>query len=332
MLRNREFRRMLLLMALMTLAFSAGMLFFGAVPALISLLLGLLLTGVAAGYTAVRYRRMTGLSAYLKRICAGEYSLDVRDNAEGELSILKNEIHNVTVTLSAQAEQLRGDKAMLADALSDISHQLKTPLTSMFVLTELLGGELPEAKRKEFAGRLKAQLERIEWLVSSLLKISRLEAGTVSFSREKISLPRLIERAATPLRIPMELKEQTLFEEGDPEAAFTGDFNWCAEALLNILKNCVEHTGPGGEIRVFYETNPLYTLIRISDNGEGIAREDLPYIFKRFYRGKNASEDSVGIGLAMARSILQSLGGDIAVKSEKGCGTTFLIKIFASVV
>ena len=172
----------------------------------------------------------------------------------------------------------------------------------------------------------------MEWLVSSLLKLSKIDAGTITFKKEKVSVDHLVQTAVEPLLIPMDIKMQNLDVKGDEQTAFIGDFNWTVEALINILKNCVEHTSEGGEISITFSENALFTEITISDNGKGIPKEDLPYIFKRFYKGKNASDDSVGIGLAMAYSIITSQQGDIEVKSQPGVGTTFTIKFYKQVI
>ncbi len=272
---------------------------------------------------------MEKLSGYLRRISNGDYELDVRDNHEGELSILKSDIYKVTLMLSEQGSYLEQDKIKLTNAISDISHQLKTPLTSMMVMADLLSdNELDESKRAEFTQNIRVQLERIEWLVSSLLKLSKIDAGTVIFKKDKVSVRTLIERAVQSVLIPMDIKEQSLLVEGDDSITFTGDNHWTAEALINILKNCVEHTSVGGQVSISFSENPLYTEIKVKDNGSGIPKEDLPYIFRRFYKGKNAGEDSVGIGLAMAYSIITSQQGDIEVRSEQGKGTEFHIKFY----
>jgi signal transduction histidine kinase len=272
------------------------------------------------------------LSGYLRRIYGGDYSLDIRDNLEGELSILKNEIYKVTLILSMQAELLKTEKEQLGNALSDISHQLKTPLTSMMVMVDLLSyDDLKPDKRIEFTRNLELQLERMEWLLSSLLKLSKIDAGTVEFKKEPIKASELIQKAMKPLLIPMELKEQELIIEGDSLVSFLGDFNWTVEALINIVKNCIEHTQSGGTITINFLENPIYTEIHISDNGSGIDKEDLPFVFKRFYKGKNASEESVGIGLAMAKSIVASQNGDINVTSQKNLGTRFSIKFYKQI-
>ncbi|MGX6445773.1 sensor histidine kinase [Neobacillus sp. K501] len=284
-------------------------------------------------FTRWRYREIEKLSGYLQRISNGNFQLDVRDNYEGELSILKSQIYKVTKMLSEQGAVLQEDKAKLTNAISDISHQIKTPLTSMMMMADLLGDKrLEDGKRAEFTRNLQVQLERMEWLVSSLLKLSKIDAGTIAFKKEKVLVSQLVQKALEPLLVPMDIKMQVLTVKGDENAAFNVDFNWTAEALINIVKNCVEHTPDGGEITILFSENALFTEITISDNGEGIPKEDIPYIFKRFYKGKNASDDSVGIGLAMAHSIVTSQQGDIEVKSQKGEGTTFRIKFYKQVI
>ncbi len=284
-------------------------------------------------FTAWRYREIAKLCRYLASICRGDYLLDVRDNKEGELSILKNDIYKVTLMLKEKSELLQKDKKNLADALSDISHQLKTPLTSMVVMTDLLGEEnLSAEKRREFNRRMKSQLSRIEWLVSSLLKLSKIDAGAVQFKQEEFRLGELVDKFTAPLLIPMELKGQTLDLDGDRQQTVLCDLNWTAEALVNILKNCVEHTQEGGTVSISYTNNPLYTQIQIRDNGTGIAREDLPHIFERFYKGKNAGPDSVGIGLAMSKVILEQQGAVVFAESEVKKGTRFTVRFHKQIV
>ncbi len=235
--------------------------------------------------------------------------------------------------LSEHRSLLQEDKVKLTNAISDISHQLKTPLTSMLVMVDLVSDpNLDEEKRVEFTTNIRVQLERIEWLVSSLLKLSKIDAGTITFKKESISPRKVIQKAVDSILIPIDIKQQNLTITGDDAILFVGDFNWTSEAILNILKNCVEHTEEGGTITLSYSENPLYTEIIISDNGNGIPKEDLPYIFRRFYRGKNSGDDSVGIGLAMAYSIITSQNGDIEVTSEQGKGTEFIIKFYKQVV
>ena len=259
--------------------------------------------------------------------------MDLRDNVEGELSALKNDIYKVTVMLAHQADLLQKDKLYLADTLADISHQLKTPLTSMMVMTDLLEQpDLPAEKRREFTGHIRSQLQRMEWLISSLLKLSKLDAGTIRFKKEQVFLPKLIEKATEHLMLLMDVKQQTLVLDGDSQTYFLGDPDWSAEAMTNLIKNCIEHTPSGGTIHIQYESSILATQIIISDTGEGVSKEDLPHIFERFYKGKNSSRDSVGIGLAMAKNIIQRQNGTIEATSEIGKGMTFTIKFYRSIV
>ena len=217
--RNREIRWLCsVLLACLLICTGVGFL---AAPAagLAAFVCGLLTGGVAVLFTYRRYRQIGELSGYLKRISTGEYSLDVRDNEEGELSILKSELYKMTVMLSENAGLLQREKTELADSLADISHQLKTPLTSMMVMADLLqDAQLPAAKREEFTERIRAQLERIQWLVSSLLKMSKLDAGVVTFRLEAVPVRSLLEKAAAPLLIPIELKTQSLLYDGDSAA------------------------------------------------------------------------------------------------------------------
>ena len=276
--------------------------------------------------------QVKGLSAYLHQIEAGDYALDVRDNGEGSFSLLKNDVYKVTVRLREQAELLQKDKTALSNLIADISHQIKTPLTALGVLADLLAEDPPEEDRRAFVERLRAQLERVQWLVAALLKLARLDAGTAAFKSQPVDVGELVRRAVEPLQIPLEIKKQHLEIHGDEEARFTGDLNWSAEALTNVVKNCVEHTPEGGHIEIAYTANALYAEVTVSDNGEGIASRDLPNIFNRFYRSENAGENSVGIGLALAKAIFTAQGGDISVSSQPGVGTSFDIRVFRGVV
>ena len=329
MLRNREIQWLFVTMcsiSLVAIVISAMM---SLAVAVLTCITSALLITCSLVFTRWRYTEIGNLSSYLRQISNGNYTLDVRDNQEGELSILKNDIYKVTLMLSEHSALLQHDKVQLTNAISDISHQLKTPLTSMTVMADLLSEpELPPEKRTEFTRNIRIQLERIGWLVSSLLKFSKIDAGTVQFKKDSILVRTLFQKSLEPVLIPMDIKQQTVSIKGDDAVSFLGDLNWTAEAVINILKNCVEHTPEGGEISISFAENALYTEVIIADNGKGITKEELPYVFQRFYKGKNASEDSVGIGLALSHSIITSQNGDINIKSEKGIGTQFHIKIY----
>lgn len=335
--RNKYLRRYLMFSMLVLLA--GGILIWVWAPrsqeaavAIFAVLMVLMMLASLAVHIA-RYAEIAKLSGYLRKITNGARMLDVRDNDEGELSILKSEIYKLTVRLEEQAELLKKDKIFLADSISDISHQLKTPLTSMRVMNDLLCEEaLPLEKRREFNNNIASQLERMQWLLSSLLKLAKLDAGTVEFKKDDVTAEELIRRATQPLLIPMELKGQTILREGNMMQELYCDKNWMTEALVNIVKNAVEHTGEGGMLRFIVSDNPIYTELAVEDNGGGIPKDDLPYVFIRFHRGKNAGEDSVGIGLAMAKSIVEQHGGSILVESWEGKGTRFAIRLYKHAV
>jgi len=200
------------------------------------------------------------------------------------------------------------------------------------MLTDLLMSEPPEEMRAEFLERIRSQLNRMEWLVSSLLTLSKLDAGTITMKHESYPISSLIHRALDTLAIPIEARQLQITVNGDPEAEITGDLEWTAEALINILKNGIEHTPEHGSIDIRWESNPIYTRITISDSGIGIDPQDLPYIFNRFYKGKNAGKDSVGIGLAMAHELVKRQGGDITVTSSSETGTSFFITFYKKII
>ena len=278
-----------------------------------------------------RYAQLKKLSMYLQQVYQGDGVFDIPQYAEGELSILHSDLYKITRTLQLQKESLKKDKLFLADSLSDISHQLKAPLTSMMVMSDLLKDEaLPRVQHDQFVDALRQQLKRIEWLVSTLLKLSRIDAQVLQFHQQSVSLYQLLQESLQPLHIMMELKEQQYTLSCDSKLCVTLDAKWSVEAFVNILKNCVEHTPKGGSIHISVQDNPLHTCIQIHDSGEGISQEDLPHIFERFYRGKHASSNSAGIGLAMSKAVFQQQNGDVeAVAVDQGA--CFLIRIYKDV-
>ena len=271
------------------------------------------------------YRDIKDMTDYVYHSSEGrEYEMKNK-NQEGQIGLLKTEIMKMTTVLKEKVALLHSEKIFLNDTISDISHQLKTPMTSLMLLTDLMYNDLDKEKKIEFLDRTNAQLSRMDWFIKSMLKLSKLEAKVIYFKDEKVNINELIKRSISPLSVPMELKNISLNINGDKEASYIGDIEWSSEALGNIIKNCIEHTKEGGNLNISYEENPIYSEIVIKDNGEGIDKDDIPNIFKRFYKGKNSKSDSVGIGLAMAKSIIESQNGDIYVKSEKNKGTEFHI-------
>lgn len=271
---------------------------------------------------------LINISEYINRLLNKDYALDIIDNDEGTLSSLKNDIYKVTVMLKEQNELLKQDKMLLANNLADISHQLKTPLTSMLLMSDLLDSdELTKEERKEFLRVFKSQLKRIEWLVSSLLKLSKLDAKTIEFKKDQIHAHDLLRKAIEPVYMMIETKDQQYLVSGDNPLIET-DVNWTCEAFVNILKNCSEHTPQGGILKAEVFDTVMYTEFVLSDNGVGIDAKDLPFIFDRFYRCSTVSKESVGIGLAMAYSIITGQDGTISVQSVLNQGTSFSIRFY----
>lgn len=274
------------------------------------------------------YNKIRKLSIYTNDILNNKYNMDIREYSEGDISNLKNDLYKMTIKLKEQNELSLKDKIYLQDTLSDISHQLKTPLTSMYVINELLyDDKLDKSLKKELLNKSKKGLERIEWLITSLLKMSRLDSGSEKLILERVKLINIINKTIEPIKIPLELKNINLNVSCSNDIKVNVDVNWTTEALINILKNAMEHTLENGNINIVCSDNPLYTMISISDDGCGISKKDLPHIFERFYKGMN-NKESIGIGLNMSKKIIENENGNISVKSKENEGTTFIIKLF----
>ncbi len=325
--RNAEMRRTVLLSAVIAAAaVSAAAIWdirFGAFV----LVLSLLQEGVLLLSAFFRYRRIAELSGDIDKILHGTQRISLNRYAEGELAVLQSELDKMIIRLQEQQEKLTADKRFLADSIADISHQSRTPLTSIHLVLSLLTEDgISEKRQKELLQELYELIARIDWLISALLKMSKLDAGTVEFQKERHSLERLVRNACEPLLVPMELREQTL--QITAAGYFSGDASWTTEALTNIIKNCMEHTPSGGTISVFAEENTLYSQITVQDNGTGIAKEDLPHIFERFYKGKESDEKSVGIGLALARMIVTMQGGIVQARNLSPHGAEFTLRFY----
>ena len=274
------------------------------------------------------YNDIKDMTDYVYHSSEGRNFEMKKRNQEGQIGLLKTELLKMTNILKEKVDLLNKEKIFLNDTISDISHQLKTPMTSLIILNDLMYGDISKETKHEFLNKIKSQLTRMEWLIKSMLKLSKIEAKVIDFNKEKVNVKELITRAIQPSLILIELKNINISISGEEDITYIGDINWSTEALVNVIKNCVEHTPTGGNLDIKYEQNPLYLEIIIKDDGEGIDKKDLPHIFKRFYKGKsNSKEDSVGIGLAMTKSIIESQNGDIYVKSEKNKGTEFHIVI-----
>jgi len=279
-------------------------------------------------YLRKRDRKINQITQYINQIKNRKYDLDINENSEDELSNLKNELYKITIMLKEESEISKKDKDNLKMSVEDISHQLKTPLTSITIMLDNLkdNPNMDENTKQKFIFEISKQIDWINWLVISMLKLSKLDANVVQFYEEKINLKKFIEEIIKNLEIPIEIKNQQIIIEGNESASFVGDYKWQQEAVTNIIKNCIEHNKENGKIYIKYEENTLFTKITIRDEGEGMTKEDLKHIFERFYKGQNSSENSVGIGLALAKNIIEKNNGMISCKSELDKGTEFVIK------
>ena len=278
----------------------------------------------------VYYRRLKTLSEGLDRLLHNGTPLPVAAYSEGELAILADEIQKLTLRLSETIDALTAEKRALAQSLADISHQLRSPLTSIrLLLTLLKEPALSDEKRKESLRELSMLIDRMDWLIETLLKLSSMDAGMITFLQTETSAKELLSTAAAPLLIPFELRDIQYHETIEPkDFSFSTDLRWTAEALGNILKNCMEHTPSGGRIDVMVTDNPIYVSIVIEDNGSGFLPEDIPHLFERFYKGKNATGQSIGIGLSLSRMIVSKENGTLKAENRKEGGARFILKFY----
>ncbi len=279
-------------------------------------------------YMKYRDKKVQEIIEYIQEINAKNYALKIYDNTEDDFSNLRNELYKITIMLKEQALNSTKEKEAIQTSVSDISHQLKTPLTSISIMLDNLieNPEMEEETRHKFIYEIRRQMDWINWLVISLLKLSRLDADAVTLKQEKIKVKDLIQKVEQNLAIGLEVKNQQIDKQGENEVSFLGDFNWQLEAITNIVKNCIEHTKEDKKIWITWEETVFYTKIEIKDEGEGIPKEEIRHIFERFYKGKNATENSIGIGLALAKTIIEKQNGFIGVYSNLKEGTTFEIK------
>lgn len=293
-------------------------------------LLLVLFLGILAitAYLQKRQRRIEELRQYMERLSGGLYSLELDENFDDELSGLRNEVYRITVQLreSAILEQRR--RQALADSVANISHQLKTPMTSMMILLDNLSQneEMDRITRHRFLSEVSRQLTGMSWLIATMLKLSRLEAGVVELQQAQIAAGRLVEKCVSRMQTAAEWREVRMEVALQPEVTLHVDENWTVEAICNIVKNAIEHSPAGGVVRISASGNEIYTEIRVEDEGVGISGEEREKLFQRFYRGSNAAEDSIGIGLALAREVVEQQHGHIQVDSREGEGTVFSLK------
>lgn len=317
--------------------------------AICTLVTGLIVTVIFIILTNRRYRALAKMAANLDRVLAGERDIRLRDMSEGELAILSSEIDKVIARLNLTVDELQAEKLALSDALADISHQLKTPLTSIAISTELIRDRLSaRGDSEDLVERLRliqTLQARVEDLVAALLKLARIDAGVIKLVCGAVDARELVRKSFEPLAIAFDIADVRFSADVQDGASYEGDLTWSVEALENILKNCMEHTPAGGCVSVRVTEDVLACRIRIEDTGPGIAESDLPHIFERFYRGSRDASAApsevnpagVGIGLALSKSLVTAQGGTLTaenLRDENGniTGAAFNLVFFKTVV
>lgn len=320
-------------LVIICIAVIAALVIFDTETALFVLCLSLVLFAVHVFVTRRRYLSIVQLSSQIGGILHGGATFDLADGTEGELSVLRSEIFKMTLRLREQAEVLKEDKVFLSNSMADVSHQLRTPLTALNLsLTLLKNPETTQERKAELLREISKLISRLDWLVSAMLIMAKIDAGTAKFKQNTVSVSELIARAYAPVEISMEIKNQRFTTQLSGDESFIGDMEWSVEALGNIIKNAMEHTPEGGHIHVAATENALFTEIIISDDGEGIDEADLPKLFERFYKGKGSPDSSVGVGLALAKMIVTEQNGTVKAENSRYGGARFSIRFYKAIV
>ncbi len=284
---------------------------------------GILLFLAFAAMKKGEAQRINNLTEYLEKINTGRSGV-LLQTGEDAFSKLQDEIYKTVTMLYETRERAIDTKNNFAENLANIAHQIKTPITALLLSTQMLGENLGEGQRKQ----IDMQLSRLMRLEEALLVLSRIDAGTLPLEPKKIDVFTALTLAADNLQ---ELLKDAGVAVNIPEAGEVrvwADMDWTMEALMNLMKNCMEHTAFGGTVFCAYEQNPLYTRIRIWDQGKGFAREDIPHLFERFYRGKQTNSSGIGIGLALAKAIIESQGGILSAYNRPEGGACFEIRLY----
>ena len=326
MFRNREVKRLCFIYCVITLIGAAAG--FLIDPAAGSLILAL---SAAFGilfflFTRARYLKIAELSEQIDLVLHYGERMDIGQEEEGELSILQSEITKMTLRIREQNDALKREKKHLADSLADIAHQLRTPLTSLNLILSLLENAPAREEKRRLLRESEELFAQVDWLLTSLLKLSRLDAGIVVFRQEKTEAEKLLDTALRALLIPMELHGITLQKNVPAGILIPGDAGWLSEALQNILKNCMESAGDGGRIEISCRDTVLYTEITIRDDGAGFDPEELYHVFDRFYRGKKENAAGYGIGLALSKMIIVRQEGTLTAGNHPEGGALFTVR------
>ncbi len=327
--RNAEMKRAVILMLLLSAILIAAGYMINSDAGFLVCIGCILFMIIFLGYTYNRYNQLKKLADRLDSMMHYQTPIPFEEYKEGELSILQSELSKMTNKLVEQAQRLQEDKSYLSDAMTDISHQLRSPLTSsQLILNFLMDSDITDERRMELLHELGQLLTHINWLIEAMLKMAKMDADTAYLKTERIKLIELVRKAAEPIMIPMELHNQILDMRIEDNIYVNVDTAWTCEAILNVLKNCMEHIDDGGCITVEARENNLYVEINVRDNGCGFEKEDLPHIFERFYKGKNSGSQSVGIGLALTKMIITSQNGTIKAENGSDGGALFNIRFY----
>lgn len=271
-----------------------------------------------------RRRQVMRLAQQIDEILHEGRSVDLASSSEGDIAVLSNELAKMVARLDRTNRLLSQERNALADALADVSHQIRTPLTAAALMLPKIERAQDARERTEALRQLESMLDRVSWLVTSLLKIAKADAGAIRVERKPVAVEEAALRAVEPLRVSMDLHDVRFVCEVEPGAIFGGDALWTTEALGNVLKNCVEHTPPGGTVTLMAKEDALATRITVTDTGPGFASEELPHLFERFYRGRSATQ-GFGIGLALAHALVSAQGGTMTAQNAPEGGARFQI-------
>ena len=269
----------------------------------------------------------------IDRILRSDDIISFDEYKEGELSVLSAEIHKMTIRLREQNAELHSEKQFAKEALEDISHQLRTPLTSVMMILGLMrASDLTDTERVEYLRDLYDLLARMKWLIETMLSLSRIEADAVRLAKAPVSCRELIGQSVDTVSVTAELKGVEIRTEISGEPEFTGDIHYTSEAIVNLLKNAIEHTPEGGTVTVSADGNNISANIRIADTGAGIPEQELPHIFERFYRSSEYTKNGFGIGLAFAKKVISAQGGSLKASNRKPHGAVFDIRFYKATI
>ncbi|QAA34574.1 HAMP domain-containing sensor histidine kinase [Clostridium manihotivorum] len=281
------------------------------------------------------FKKIKSFALAAERIVEGDFTNYFEDGREGDIYVLGHQFNQMTKRLKESIEKLNKEKLNLKDIIADITHQLKTPLASLITFNEIIRNEpyMECEERNRFLDMSKGQLDRMEWLIKSLLKMARLEAGVINFNIKENIVKNTVLKAIEGIELKAKEKNITISIKGDEYVTFNHDSEWTGEALSNIVKNAVEHGRKYGKVELSWDETPLFIELKIEDDGAGIAKEEIPKIFKRFYKGQSsANPTSIGIGLYISKNIIEAQSGSIKVESKQGIGTKFIITFLKHII